>query len=318
MEFPEFQTSVYGLSYHSREIREPLYDRCGAGGRQKYEILLAHGGDEKHIPIDRKALAKSGFDYIALGHIHKPQVLEQDRIIYAGALEPVDQNDVGPHGFVQGEITDRGVRTKWVPFAEREYIHLKVRVDESDTAGSVRKKVGKLKDKYDNKNIFKIVLVGIRGADVSLDCGRMDDVGNILEIVDETRRKYDLERLARENSGNLIGRFIEEFDSAGSGDEAENSLEEQALSEGLEVLLDPLVHRVHRLTPSSAIPLNVLALHGGELHAVLPIAVLVHHRHEHRYAHQIACTPPTEVLRHHFLDVQMQTVLIQTRKVVLG
>lgn len=34
-------------------------------------------------------------------------------------------------------------------------------------------------------------------------------------------------------------------------------------------------------------------------------------------AHQIACTPPTEVLRHHFLDVQMQTVLIQTRKVVL-
>lgn len=243
VEFPEFQTSVYGLSYHSREIREPLYDRCGAGGRQKYEVLLAHGGDEKHIPIDRKALAKSGFDYIALGHIHKPQVLEQDRIIYAGALEPVDQNDVGPHGFVQGEITDRGVRTKWVPFAEREYIHLKVRVDESDTAGSVRKKVGKLKDKYDNKNIFKIVLVGIRGADVSLDCGRMDDVGNILEIVDETRRKYDLERLARENSGNLIGRFIEEFDSAGSGDVAADSLEEQALSEGLEVLLD---HKVSR------------------------------------------------------------------------
>ena len=166
-----------------------------------------------------------------------------NRRCYAGALEPVDQNDVGPHGFVQGEITDRGVRTKWVPFAEREYIHLKVRVDESDTAGSVRKKVGKLKDKYDNKNIFKIVLVGIRGADVSLDCGRMDDVGNILEIVDETRRKYDLERLARENSGNLIGRFIEEFDSAGSGDVAADSLEEQALSEGLEVLLD---HKVSR------------------------------------------------------------------------
>ena len=50
----------------------------------------------------------------------------------------------------------------------------------------------------------------------------------------------------------------------------------------LEVLLDPLVYCMHRLTPPSAIPLNVLALHRGELHAVLPVAVLVHHRHQHR------------------------------------
>ena len=61
----------------------------------------------------------------------------------------------------------------------------------------------------------------------------MDDVGNILEVVDETRRKYDLERLKRENSGNLIGRFIGEF-----GEYDEGSLEEQALCEGLEALLN--------------------------------------------------------------------------------
>ena len=36
-------------------------------GRQKYEILLAHGGDDKHIPFNRGAQEKSGFDYIALG-----------------------------------------------------------------------------------------------------------------------------------------------------------------------------------------------------------------------------------------------------------
>ena len=233
VEFPEFQTCVYGLSYHSREIREPLYDRCSAGGVRRYEILLAHGGDEKHIPIDRKALGKSGFDYIALGHIHKSQVLEKDRIIYAGALEPIDQNDTGAHGFVSGKITDRGVRTRWIPFAQREYIHLQGRVDEEDTAGSVRKKICKLKNEYNNKNIFKITLAGVRGEDVDLDAGRMDDVGNILEVVDETRRKYDLERLKRENSGNLIGRFIGEF-----GEYEEGSLEEQALCEGLEALLN--------------------------------------------------------------------------------
>ena len=233
VEFPEFETAVYGLSYHSREIGEALYDNCTAEGLQRYEILLAHGGDGKHIPFDRKALSESGFDYIALGHIHKPEVLEKDRIIYSGALEPIDRNDTGAHGFVKGEIRTDGVRTEWIPCAEREYVHLRIPVDEKDTFGSVRRKISKLKSEYNNKNIFKIILTGTRGADVVFDTGRMDDVGNILEIVDETRRKYDLERLSRENRDNLIGRFIGEF-----RDCEEGSVEELALSEGLEVLLE--------------------------------------------------------------------------------
>ena len=61
---------------------------------REYEILLAHGGDEKHCPFRVKKLEESGFDYIALGHIHRPQALMKDRIIYAGALEPIDRNDV--------------------------------------------------------------------------------------------------------------------------------------------------------------------------------------------------------------------------------
>ena len=72
-DLPELGTAVYGLSYHSREIREPRYDGITPGRAEPIEILLAHGGDQNHIPIDMRALASSGFDYIALGHIHKPQ-----------------------------------------------------------------------------------------------------------------------------------------------------------------------------------------------------------------------------------------------------
>ena len=199
VEFPELETAVYGLSYHRREIKEPLYDRCFAQGRQKYEILLAHGGDDKHIPFNRGALEKSGFDYIALGHIHKPAVLEENRIIYAGALEPVDRNDTGAHGYVRGEITERGVRARWIPCAEREYIHLTIPVNEKDTSGSIKKKISESKDRYDNKNIYKITLTGVRDEDVIPDTAHMDDIGNVLEIVDETRPAFDPEQLLREN-----------------------------------------------------------------------------------------------------------------------
>ena len=55
VELDRIQTAVYGCSYHSREIHDPVYDHAVPEGRQKYEILLAHGGDEKHIPIKRMA-----------------------------------------------------------------------------------------------------------------------------------------------------------------------------------------------------------------------------------------------------------------------
>ena len=54
-------------------------------------ILLAHGGDARHIPVDWNRLKTSGFDYIAFGHIHKPQIMKKPgKLAYAGALEPVE------------------------------------------------------------------------------------------------------------------------------------------------------------------------------------------------------------------------------------
>ena len=44
VELDRIQTAVYGCSYHSREIYDPVYDHAVPEGRQKYEILLAHGG----------------------------------------------------------------------------------------------------------------------------------------------------------------------------------------------------------------------------------------------------------------------------------
>lgn len=232
IDFPELDTAVYGFSYYKKEIREPRYDDLRAGGVRSVEILLAHGGDDSHIPIDRRALSASGFDYIALGHIHKPQALERNRIIYAGALEPVDKNDTGAHGYVEGEISEAGVRTSWIPCAKREYIHLELPVEKEDTTGSLRDEIAGLTEEYGTENIYKIILTGRRSADVMFDTGRLADAGNITEVVDETFPAYDIPRLYEENQNNILGRFIGHF----AGYE-EGSTEYEALCEGLEALL---------------------------------------------------------------------------------
>ena len=75
-----------------------------------FTFYWAHGGDAKHIPMNIKSIAASGFDYIALGHIHKPQILIRDNAAYAGALEPVDRNDLGDHGYIEGHLENGSLR----------------------------------------------------------------------------------------------------------------------------------------------------------------------------------------------------------------
>ncbi len=70
---------VYGCSYHSREVPENLYADVRPEGREALHILLAHGGDEKHSPLNLTGLASAGFDYVALGHIHRPQILVRNK-----------------------------------------------------------------------------------------------------------------------------------------------------------------------------------------------------------------------------------------------
>lgn len=229
---PESDLVVYGASYQTREIREEL-PSIKAPGRAAFEILLLHGGDEKHLPMKREVLENSGFSYIALGHIHKPQALVKGIAFYPGALEPVDKNDTGRHGFLRGQFTGHGVRTEFIPFAKREYLHLPIQVDDSTTNGSLKNLIKETIEETGVENIYKFILQGYRDPDVVFDTEYMDICGNILEIVDETKLAFNYERLYEENKDNLIGRFIAEFRGCEEG-----SVEYQALQEGVWALLN--------------------------------------------------------------------------------
>lgn len=233
VELPALETAVYGCSYHERQIRQPLYDSAPAAGRQKREILLAHGGDADHIPVSREAQAGLGYDYVALGHIHMPQVVIPGLAAYAGALEPTDRNDTGHHGYIQGEITEDGCRFSFVPFASREYIHCEVEVDRRTTGAGLADLIWRKIEENGIQNMYKFLLKGYRDPDILFDLDALDRRGNIIDIVDETKPAWDLEKLYRNNKNNLIGRYIESFSGA-----EKDSVEYRALFEGISALME--------------------------------------------------------------------------------
>lgn len=231
--YPELNTEVYGFSYHSQEIRENRYDEAKPRKTDRINILLGHGGDDAHIPIRKDLPAVSGFDYIALGHIHKPGMLASGRMAYAGALEPVDRNDAGPHGYISGEIAKGQPRISFVRAASREYMHKEWQITPEDTFEAVRARIQQFIEENSGSYIYKIILRGQRDPDIFLDTEELLMLGNIIQIEDETEPNLDYEKLEREHGDDLVGRYIRRFRK-----QPDTQVNRDALYYGVQALLN--------------------------------------------------------------------------------
>ena len=234
VKFPELNTEVYGLSYCQKEIRTRMYDDIKPKDNGYYHILLAHGGDEKHIPYTKEKLVKSGFDYIAFGHIHKPGMIAAGKAVMAGSLEPTDHTCEGVRGYVRVEVTEDKNNITLVPFADREYKTLLMEVTIEDTMGSICRKLGEKVTELGENHIYNVIMKGKRHASLEIMETKLKSMGNIRAVADETEKYYDYSQLKKEHEGCLLQRYISSFEASDS------VLEKKALAYGTEAILEAL------------------------------------------------------------------------------
>ena len=241
LKFDEYNTVIWGYSWDRKEEKIDPLANFQLEDSDKINILLIHGDltnkNSPYLPIDKKRLETIGFDYVALGHIHKPQFLSNN-IVYCGSPEPLDFGEPGEHGIVEGTIDKGNVNMDLLPFAKRNFNIGEVTITETMSYMDILDKLQNYdcKEKRE-KNFYRIVLKGIRDRDVKLNLEELYEQLKhyyyYLEIVNETIPDYDLEKLRAENSNNIIGLFIEEMSKVDLNDVTNKN----ALYIGLEVLL---------------------------------------------------------------------------------
>ena len=82
-------------------------------------------------------VASPKFDYIALGHIHKKQVLGQNPpVVYAGSLQRIDfsEEDDEKGFFIVDIDRDRKVNFEFVPVKTRGFVTIKVEIGEQEAS----------------------------------------------------------------------------------------------------------------------------------------------------------------------------------------
>lgn len=226
-------TSVHGCSYYAPTEGKPYLEDARPDKESEYQILLGYTGDDNHMPADLSELSEKGFDYIALGYEHKASVMQNMHIAYAGSLEPLSVQETGKHGFILGEINEESTTIRFVSFACREYINIKVRLSSDITEEELEEKLAAAINQYGSDNIFTISLEGRYQPKEPYDRARLLALGNVADVKDGTMPDYNLVALLDEHKDDMIGMYLEEFLKEPAG-----AREQKALYCGLEALLN--------------------------------------------------------------------------------
>ena len=118
-----------------------------------------------------------------------------------GALEPIDRNDIGRHGYIRGNYRDGMVSLEFVPSAMRSYIPLTVTVTPDTAQFSLEEQISAQIAEEGRTIFFKIELHGFRDAQMNIDLHRIRELGNVIDVTDETQPDYDFDLLEEQYEG---------------------------------------------------------------------------------------------------------------------
>ena len=235
--FDDLNVVIYASSWKKSVIEENMLQGISIEDKTKINILLAHGDaynkNSQYLPINKDELIKKGFDYAALGHIHKHDMLTNS-IIYPGSPEPFDFGETGIHGIIEGKIDKNSITAEFIPFSKRIFIINEVEINEGSTRREI---VEMIRETGDDKNLVRIILKGFYNKDVDMD---IEDMQNelkedffYLEIINNAEEDLDIDSIYKENKSNLIGEYILEMKKKHLDDEVIND----AFKLGLQALI---------------------------------------------------------------------------------
>ena len=137
--------ALYGRSYATAAVTANLAQEFRREPADELAIAVLHanvGGQsdyEPYAPCSLADLRSAGMDYWALGHIHKPMLLQTDpHTRYAGSPQGLNPKEDGPHGCWVVTIEPGHIAEEFVPTASVSWARVDLDVAGTETIEQLR------------------------------------------------------------------------------------------------------------------------------------------------------------------------------------
>lgn len=233
---------IYGFGFTDFYCKQSEIEEIQVEEPDDINILITHGSLDggsddlrEYNPLRQSKLKQLDFDYIALGHIHKPYYNEEknQKIFYPGSTISLGFDELGEHGVLVGDIEKDELKVKFMTIDPRQYEEKEIDITEMTSNEEVLEKLQNLV--LNNENLYKIILVGKRYFTLNIDeIKKLNSRENIVKIKDKTKVGIDIERIAEEN--NVRGIFVRNMLERKERENLDEDFIEKAIEIGLEVL----------------------------------------------------------------------------------
>lgn len=170
---------ITGFSYYQQHVDQNVVATYPSHENFDYQIGILHAGvmDNNYSPFKISDLLSKGYDYWALGHIHKREILhEYPYIIYPGNTQGRNQNETGIKGFYLLEVKNKITTAKFVPSSVYTWQNKNLNASEDETIDSL---ILKIKNLLLDKN--NLVTIDINNAQkYAVDVVKTIDRGELL------------------------------------------------------------------------------------------------------------------------------------------
>lgn len=239
IEDPEID--IYGFGFDDFYCKNSEIENIEIKDKNKINILITHGTvnggnieEKEYNPLKRIELEKIGFNYIALGHIHKPDY--STNIVYPGSTISLGFDELGKHGMIEGMVEKNKLDVKFIPLDEEEFKEIEINVSDIFSKEDLIEKINNLEIK--NNEYIKIILTGNRNFEINkYEILKYIINNRIIKIKNNTKIFNNLESLSNEYTlkGLFLKKMLEKIKNQ-ELTEKEKRIIEQAIEIGLNSL----------------------------------------------------------------------------------
>ena len=236
--------NIYGYGFDDFYCSDSGVENIEIEQNEKLNILIIHGNidgstieDMQYNSMSKKMLQEKGFDYVALGHIHKKDynTEENQKIVYPGSTISLGFDELGEHGMIVGDVEKNKLETQFIKLDDKQFTKRELNVDNIYSKEELIEKINELK--IEENNYVEIILIGNRNFEINkYDLIKYILNNNIIKIKDNTKIAYNLEKLENENT--LKGLFIKEMNKKLKNAETEE--EKEIIEKSIEIGLASL------------------------------------------------------------------------------